>query len=218
MTSPATPTRYGSIAFTPPVAKRQEAAGSIYTYGRFRADGEDTGPAEGLDGRLRALIEAADSFFIATVTPDGWPYLQHRGGPPGFVRVLDNQTIAFAEYPGNQQFVTIGNLDADDRTALIFVDYPTRTRVKVFGRATVVERTDDPAFVDLVTDGTQARTDRAMVIRVEASDINCRRNITPKYGERAIQERIRLARAQLLEEITLLRKRNRELEMRLGGY
>lgn len=82
----------------------------------------------------------------------------------------------------------------------------------------MVERTDDPAFVDLVTDGTQARTDRAMVIRVEASDINCRRNITPKYGERAIQERIRLARAQLLEEITLLRQRNRELEMRLGGY
>lgn len=219
MAGTRTPSRYGAIAFTAPVAKRQAAAGSIYTYGRFRVQGDDTGPTNDIDGRVRALVEATDSFFIATATPDGWPYLQHRGGPPGFVRVLNNETIAFADYVGNEQFVTVGNLDADNRTALIFVDYPTRTRAKVFGRASVVERADAPAFVDglLVTDGIRARGARAIVIRVEATDINCRRNIPTKYGDGAIRERVRLARAELLEEIRLLKLRNDELERALAA-
>lgn len=214
MTSAPSPSRYGSIAFTAPVAKRQEAAGSIHTYGRFRADADDSGSIEDLDPRTRALVVAARSFFIATVTPDGWPYVQHRGGPPGFVRVLDCATIAFADYVGNEQFVTIGNLDADNRTALFFIDYPTRTRVKVFGRATVVERADSPEFVDglLAVDDRQARGHRAIVIRVEATDVNCRKNIPPLYDEASVRERLRLARADLLDEIRVLKLRNRELE------
>ncbi|MHC9292909.1 pyridoxamine 5'-phosphate oxidase family protein [Mycobacterium sp. LTG2003] len=208
------PSRYGSIAFTATVVKRQETAGSSFTYGRFRADGADTGTAEALDGRVRALVAAAESFFIATVTPHGWPYLQHRGGPAGFVRVLDSGTIAFADYVGNEQFVTVGNLDADDRTALIFVDYPTRTRAKVFGRATVVERADAPELVDglCTVDGRKVRGHRAIVIRVEATDVNCRRNIPALWGEASVRERVRLAREGLLDEIRLLKLRNRELE------
>lgn len=217
MMSAHSPGRYGSIAFTTPVVKRQEASGSSDTYGRFRADGDDIGPAEGLDGRVRALVAGAESFFIATVTPDGWPYVQHRGGPAGFVRVLDSATIAFADYVGNEQFVTVGNLDDDNRVALIFVDYPTRTRVKVFGRATVVERAHAPEFIDelLTVDGRTARGDRAIVIRVEATDINCRRNIPALHGEASVRERIRLAREELLDEVRLLKLRNRELEAAL---
>lgn len=171
-------TRYGAIAFSPGVAARQRAAGSITDYGRLRPPPGDDGDPDTLSGRLTRLIEATDSFFVATVTPDGWPYLQHRGGPAGFVRVPDPATIVFPDYPGNQQYVTLGNLDANPRIALFFIDYPTRTRAKVFGRA----RIDDE------------HGQRRIVVAVEAVDINCRRNIPVKYGEESVRERLRLAR------------------------
>ena len=102
-----------------------------------------------LDGRDRRQIREADMFFLATVTDSGWPYVQHKGGPAGFVHVLDDRTIAFADFPGNQQFVTAGNLDRDGRVCLFFVDFPTRRRIKVFGHARLVEAADDPQLVDL---------------------------------------------------------------------
>ncbi|EHI45371.1 hypothetical protein OPAG_05402 [Rhodococcus opacus PD630] len=105
------PTRYGAIAFTAPVAERQKATGSINWYRSMRAQEDDPGLPDELDTRVTALIRATDSFFIATVTPSGWPYIQHRGGPPGFVHVPNPVTIALADYSGNQQFVTVGNLD-----------------------------------------------------------------------------------------------------------
>ncbi|MBC2638286.1 MULTISPECIES: pyridoxamine 5'-phosphate oxidase family protein [unclassified Rhodococcus (in: high G+C Gram-positive bacteria)] len=212
--------RYGAIAFTAPVAERQKATGSIHRYGRRRAQGENVGGPDELDTRVTALIRAADSFFIATVTPSGWPYIQHRGGPPGFVHVLNSSTIALADYPGNQQFVTIGNLDANDAVALFFIDYPTRTRVKVYGRAEVVERADDPDLVAglLTTPGGvfKAGCDRALVVHVEALDRNCTKNIPPKYGEARMGESLTLARKGLQDEIDVLQTRNTELEREIS--
>ncbi|MDV7090280.1 pyridoxamine 5'-phosphate oxidase family protein [Rhodococcus sp. IEGM 248] len=214
------PTRYGAIAFTAPVAERQKATGSINWYGSMRAQEDNPGLPDELDTRVTALIRATDSFFIATVTPSGWPYIQHRGGPPGFVHVPDPTTIALADYSGNQQFVTVGNLDENDRVALFFIDYPTRTRVKVYGRAEVVERSADPDLIArLLTapDGVgKAGCDRAFVIHVEALDLNCPKNIPPKYGEARMRESLTLARKGLQEEIELLRTRNAELEREIS--
>ncbi|WP_254902331.1 pyridoxamine 5'-phosphate oxidase family protein [Mycobacterium simiae] len=203
------------------MAERQKAAGSIHSYGRFHRQGNDIGQPDRLDSRIASLITGADSFFIATVTPTGWPYLQHRGGPSGFVQVLDPATIGFAEYSGNQQYITIGNLDADDKVALFFIDYPTRTRVKVYGRARVIEHCDDPQLLKrlLNTGHSEVRTacPRAIVIAVEAFDINCRRNIPVKYGADSVNERVRLARHDLLEENADLRTRIAKLEQQLAG-
>ncbi|MFE7420497.1 pyridoxamine 5'-phosphate oxidase family protein [Rhodococcus sp. NPDC057529] len=173
-----------------------------------------------MDTRVTALIRATDSFFLATVTPSGWPYIQHRGGPPGFVHVLDPSTIALADYPGNLQFVTIGNLDENDAVALFFIDYPTRTRVKVYGRAEVVERADDPDLVArLLTtpDGVvNAGCDRALVVHVEALDRNCAKHIPPKYGEARMRESLTLARKGLQDQIDILKSRNAELEREIA--
>ncbi|MFC4373513.1 pyridoxamine 5'-phosphate oxidase family protein [Nocardia halotolerans] len=211
-----TPTRYGAIAFSEASAQRQRATGSINWYGDQMSVGDHTGEPQELDGPTVALIRATDSLFISTVTPAGWPYIQHRGGPPGFVHVLDSSTITLGDYSGNQQFVTLGNLDHDNRVALFFIDYPTRTRVKVFGRAEVIERDDDPEFIErmLTTEQGLVRTrcDRAFRIRVEALDRNCIKNIPVKYSSERMAESLRLARAPLIEEIEQLRRRNQELE------
>jgi predicted pyridoxine 5'-phosphate oxidase superfamily flavin-nucleotide-binding protein len=216
------PSRYGSIAFSAPVAERQKAAGSIHSYGRFQRRGNDIGPPDRLDSRIASLIGGTDSFFIATVTPTGWPYLQHRGGSPGFVHVLDPATIGFAEYSGNQQYVTMGNLDAGDKVALFFIDYPTRTRVKVYGRARIIERRDDPQLLKrLLTVGhgeVRADCQCAVVVSVEAFDVNCRRNIPVKYDADSVKERVRLARQDLLDENAGLRTRIAELEQQLAGH
>jgi hypothetical protein len=172
-------TRYGAIAFSPAVAARQRTAGSNTAYDRLRPPPGDDGEPDTVGGRLTRLIETTDSFFVGTVTPDGWPYLQHRGGPPGFVRVPDPSTVVFPDYPGNQQYVTLGNLDTNPRIALFFIDYPTRTRAKVFGRARIEEEPGQ----------------RRIIVAVEAVDINCRKNIPVKYGEESVRERVRLARA-----------------------
>lgn len=209
-------TRYGAIAFSSASAARQRVNGGINVYGPQMADGDFVGVPQELDGPTSLLIRETDSCFLATVTPSGWPYIQHRGGPPGFVHVLNTSTIALADYVGNQQFVTVGNLDTDNRIALFFVDYPTRSRVKVFGRADIIERADDPQLLDrlLTTPGgaIRARCDRAIVVRVEAFDRNCTKNIPPKYGTERLQESLRLARADFAGEIERLRNHNLDLE------
>jgi len=214
------PTRYGSIAFSAATVGRQTAAGSIHRFGPLMADGDDIGPVDELDGRFTDLIRSTDSFFIATVTPSGWPYIQHRGGPPGFVHVPDTSTIAWADLPGNRQLVTTANLDVDDRVALFFLDHLTRTRLKVFGRARVAERTDEPDLVEqLSTAGgvpLRARCERALVVRVEAFDSNCRGSIPVKYDAARTEERIRMMREAFTDEIDELRARNRELEAEIA--
>lgn len=175
--------RYTDIAFGPSVRARQESVGVTRPTeaGEFELETTDV-----------ALIRRADHFFLSTVTETGWPYMQHRGGPAGFVHVHASTRLAWLEFRGNRQFVSTGNLDHDGRACLFFVDYPTRTRLKVFGHARVVEPEQDPALIErLRTMGEKTYTghvERAILVDVVASDANCSKHITPRWDREYIDE------------------------------
>ena len=128
--------KFAEIAFTPTVKKAQEHSGSRRSYARLE-DGD--AHHDNLGSREMAFIADRDSFYMATVSETGWPYIQHRGGPPGFVRILDEKTIGFADFAGNRQYVSVGNLQSDDRVSLFFMDYPNQTRLKLLGRVRLIE-------------------------------------------------------------------------------
>ena len=131
---------------------------------------------------LEAFIAARDSFYLATASAGGQPYIQHRGGHPGFLKVLDESTLAFADYSGNRQYISIGNLSENDRAALFLMDYPNRQRIKIWGRAEVVE--DDPQLLTrLVEPNYGARPERAILFHLEAWDKNCPQHIRPRFTE-----------------------------------
>lgn len=171
--------RFAELAFTPRVRAAQAAAGSRAHYARL----EGGAPYNDVLGDDEcAFLEARDSFYIASVGEDGWPYVQHRGGPPGFIRVLDERTIAFADFRGNRQYVTVGHLAGDDRVSLIAVDYPNRRRLKLMGHARVVAADQDPPLVASArVAGYRAVVERAIIIEVAAFDWNCPQHITPRY-------------------------------------
>jgi predicted pyridoxine 5'-phosphate oxidase superfamily flavin-nucleotide-binding protein len=190
------PKRFAEIAFTPHVRALQEAHGSRRSYARRAAEGAN----ETLGDDERRFIETRDSFYLATVNEDGWPYIQHRGGPPGFLRVLDERTIAFADLSGNKQYVSVGNLATDDRTALFLMDYPAQTRLKIFARARTIERADDPGLVDrIAVPGYDKRVERAVVFALEGYDWNCPQHITPRYTKAEIDEAVAPLRERLAE-------------------
>jgi len=177
---------FGSLVFTPLVKALQEKYGSRRQYARMEAGGSSPdrlGPHE------TAFIAERDSFYMATVGETGWPYVQHRGGAKGFLKVIDDHTIAFADFRGNKQYVSTGNLAADNRVALIMVDYPGQTRLKILGRTEIfdgeaarewIERLREPGSKDVI--------ERVYVIRVEAFDWNCPQHITPRFTEEQIRE------------------------------
>jgi predicted pyridoxine 5'-phosphate oxidase superfamily flavin-nucleotide-binding protein len=171
--------RFAALAFTPAVKALQEQQGSRESYGRLEggaAHHERLGPDEA------AFLAARDSFYIATVSETGWPYVQHRGGPPGFLKVLDERTIGFADFRGNRQYVSVGNLHRDDRVALILVDYPHRRRLKLLGHARAVTAADDPSILGrLEVPGYRAKVERGVLIAVEAFDWNCAQHLTPRF-------------------------------------
>ena len=170
--------KFAEIAFTPSVQRVQERMGSRRSYLRLEqgdAHHDVLGPKEA------AFIAERDSFYMATVGETGWPYIQHRGGPPGFIRVLDEKTIGFADFRGNRQYVSVGNLDIDDRVSLILMDYPNRARLKILGRARLVGLDDQDTLEKLSTPGYRAVVERGFVIRIEAFDWNCPQHITPRY-------------------------------------
>lgn len=170
--------KFAELAFTPGVKRVQERMGSRRSYQRLEqgdAHHDVLGPNEA------AFIAERDSFYMATVGETGWPYIQHRGGPPGFIRVLDEKTIGFADFRGNRQYVSVGNLDNDDRVSLILMDYPNRARLKVLGRARLVGLDDQDTLEKLSIPGYRAVVERGIVIRIEAFDWNCPQHITPRY-------------------------------------
>jgi predicted pyridoxine 5'-phosphate oxidase superfamily flavin-nucleotide-binding protein len=137
-----------------------------------------------LGAREEQFIAARDSFFLASVSETGWPYVQHRGGPKGFLKVLDAQTLGLRDYQGNRQFLSLGNIRGDDRVSLILLDYPERRRLKVLGRCRVVDgATLDPALAERLDRTGAFETERVLLIRVEAFDWNCSKYITPRYTE-----------------------------------
>ncbi len=149
---------------------------------------------------LAAFIAGLDTAFLATVSAAGAPYIQHRGGPKGFIKVLDDKTLGFADYAGNRQYITLSNLAENERAYLFLLDFAARRRIKVWGRARVVE--DDPALLARLTDpGYRARPERAILFTVEAWDVNCSQHITPRFTE-----------AEVVEATVVLRDRIAELE------
>jgi len=172
--------RYGTVAFTPAVKRLQELDGSRANYARGEAN---AAPADPLGAAEAAFIGERDSFYMATVSETGWPYVQHRGGPAGFLKVLDSHTIAFADFRGNRQHVSEGNLAGNDRVALILVDYVNRRRLKLLGRARVLGADAEPEIAAAIAvPGYRAKVERAIVIRVEAYDWNCPQHITPRFS------------------------------------
>jgi uncharacterized protein len=194
------------VAFTPPVKAVQARLGSRAAYARMEAEG---GFETRISDELATFIGAQRSLFLATASAAGQPYVQHRGGPPGFLRVLDDRTLAFADFAGNRQYVTMGNLSENPRVHLFLIDYAERRRVKIWGEATVVE--DDPALLARLTlAGYRARPERAIVIRVAAWDANCPQHIPQRLEADDVKASLaeRDARIAALEaEVRTLRQR-----------
>ena len=160
-----------------------------------------------------AFIGERDSFYMASVSETGWPYVQHRGGPPGFLKVIDEVTIAFADYAGNRQYISVGNLDANDRVALILVDYPRRARLKILAHAERLALDADPALLARVTiPGYRARPERLFRLRLAAFDWNCRQHIVPRFTEAEVGRAVQ----PLRERVDTLETENRALRERLA--
>ena len=168
---------FTQLAFSPSVKAAQTRYG-------VRRNGERLESAEPARDRLSAdladFIAAADSFFIATASRDGWPYMQHRGGPPGFLKVLDECTLAFADYSGNKQYITVGNLAENAQVMLFLIDYEQGRRLKIWGRGAVID--DDPVLLQRVRDADYpAEAERLIRVGIEAWDLNCRQHFPKLY-------------------------------------
>jgi predicted pyridoxine 5'-phosphate oxidase superfamily flavin-nucleotide-binding protein len=155
-----------------------------------------------------AFIAERNSFYMATVSETGWPYVQHRGGPPGFLRVIDERTLAFADFAGNRQYISLGNLGADGRVSLILMDYANRRRLKIFAHAQVKSLADDPELAaKIATPGYRGRAERAFVLHLDAFDWNCRQHITQRFDAPDVARAV----AQLQQRIEALEAENKRL-------
>jgi uncharacterized protein len=190
---------FAELTFTPSVKAAQLKYGSRRANERIE-NAQD--PEDELTPLEIDFIAQRDSFYQATLGESGWPYVQFRGGPMGFLKVVDSKTIGYADFRGNVQYVSVGNLNADDRVSLILMDYPNRQRLKILGHARIVHESDEPELLALLrTDGYKARVERGVIIRVAAFDWNCPQHITPRYTEAEVNAAI----APLMAELERLR-------------
>lgn len=191
--------KFAELAFTPAVRAIQESQGSRAAYAR-----SEGGPVhhDRIGEPEAAFIAARDSFYMASTSETGWPYIQHRGGPAGFVKVLDERTLGFADFRGNRQYVSVGNLLGNDRVALFFMDYPHQARLKLLGRARAVALDADPELAArFAVPDYPAKIERGFMISVEAFDWNCSQHITPRFTA-----------AEVAAAVAPLHERIRELE------
>ncbi|TXI96502.1 MAG: 2Fe-2S iron-sulfur cluster binding domain-containing protein [Burkholderiaceae bacterium] len=198
------PRAFASISFTPSV----KAAQTLY---RSREANQGFELADDLRNEITQreadFIEARDSFYQATVNEDGWPYVQHRGGPAGFLKVIDEHTIGFADFSGNRQYLSVGNLFANDRISIILMDYKEKRRLKIWGRVQIVHESEAPDVIAMLEmPSYRARIERAFIIRVEAWDWNCPQHITARFTDADIEQLM----APLQAELSALQKANRE--------
>ncbi|MCH7615460.1 MAG: pyridoxamine 5'-phosphate oxidase family protein, partial [Nitrospinae bacterium] len=164
------------VAFTPTVKRIQETKGSRKGYARMEEKG---GWKNTITEELAQFIGERDSFYLGTASADGQPYIQHRGGKPGFLKVLDDRTLAFADFKGNRQYITTGNLGENDKAYIFLMDYPNRRRIKIWGRARVVD--DDAEILARLADPDyEGVPEHAVVFEVAAWDVNCPQHITPR--------------------------------------
>ena len=192
--------RFYDLAFTPAVQAEQARKGSRAAYAAASADAEDGESADALGEQEAAFIAARDSFYLASVSETGWPYVQHRGAPVGFVRRLDDSTLGWAEYRGNRQYVSAGNTATNDRVAMIFMDYPHQQRLKVLGHMHAFEAGSRPDLAPrLGVANYKARLERFVLVTVEAFDWNCPQHITPRYTLAEIEQLVAPLHARIAE-------------------
>ena len=186
--------QFADIAFTPSVRAVQESMGSRRLYARASSEATN-GPPLG-EGELD-FISRRDSFYMASVSETDWPYVQHRGGPVGFLKAVSPSTLGFADYRGNRQYVSVGNVQKNDRIALILVDYPNRERLKILGHARVVSPEETALLDSLKTSNYGARVERGIIIDVAAYDWNCQQHITARFTEAEVETAVAPLRARL---------------------
>jgi predicted pyridoxine 5'-phosphate oxidase superfamily flavin-nucleotide-binding protein len=190
------------IVLTPAARREQEKRGSAKAYARK----VEAGYPDRVSPDLAGFIAELDTAFLATTSAEGSPYIQHRGGPKGFIKLLDDKTLAFADFAGNKQYITISNLAGNDRAYLFLLDFANKQRIKVWGRARVVE--NDPDLMERLVDTSyRARPERAIVFTIEAWDVNCSQHITERYT----QGEIAIAVQGLRDRIATLEAENAQL-------
>lgn len=168
------------MAMTPGVQAAQEANGSANHFRNFSGHRD----FDRYTQQEESFIEARDSFYLATTSANGWPYVQHRGGPPGFLRVIDDRTLACADYRGNRQYITVGNLATESRACMFLMDYPNRRRLKIFLTVELRDLEDDSELAaKVIMPGYRAHIERVFVFRLAAFDWNCPQHITPRYSK-----------------------------------
>lgn len=184
------------IAVTPAVRAAQEANGAAQMWQDFRGHRA----FDRLDEPTRRFIEARDSFYLASTSETGWPYVQHRGGARGFLKIIDDVTLAFADYRGNRQYISLGNFSVNDKASLFLMDYPNRTRLKIYARAKAHALDDDPELTRKVLgDAATGRAERIMTLSLESFDWNCPQYIVPRFTIDELEGAIAPLRARLAE-------------------
>jgi predicted pyridoxine 5'-phosphate oxidase superfamily flavin-nucleotide-binding protein len=211
--------RFQELAFTPSVREQQQQHGSRRQYERMeqttpRRDSPQDNSGDALGPAEQDFISRRDSFYMASVSETGWPYVQHRGGPKGFLRVINPGLLGFAGLRGNRQYVSLGNLEHDPRVALFFMDYPNQTRLKILGRAEVHEHDEQaPALIESFRPANNADVvERVILIHVEGFDWNCPQHITPRYTIEELQEVL----TPIREKLAALESENAALRDKLS--
>ncbi|WP_278312522.1 pyridoxamine 5'-phosphate oxidase family protein [Lolliginicoccus levis] len=211
--------RYHHLVLGEHALERQHRSGSYVAYGTH-LERPDDGPQD-LGDRELAFLARAFQFHLATITPAGWPYLQYRSGPRGFLQHLGGNRIGFADLRGNAQYASVGNIEHNGRVALILIDHPRRQRLKLLGTATVIDRDTDPDLLErLVTIGTTrmtAQAERSIILDIEARDWNCARSIVPLYDRDYISELSGLYQAQIVELRSEVQQLRAEIERLRAG-
>ncbi|MFT8245012.1 pyridoxamine 5'-phosphate oxidase family protein [Roseomonas sp. BN140053] len=204
--------RYLEIASTPAVQAAREQYGSAAQWARAEGSAAEAARNDRLGPAEWQFIAERDGFYLASVSETGWPYVQFRGGPAGFLKVVDDQVLGYADLRGNRQYITVGNVQADNRVSLFFMDYAHRRRLKIFGRMRVVDARADAALAErLAVPGYPGRVERAVLITVEAFDWNCPQHITPRFTQAELEDALRPVR----EEIAALRAENEQQRRQL---
>jgi predicted pyridoxine 5'-phosphate oxidase superfamily flavin-nucleotide-binding protein len=198
---------FASLAFTDQVKALQKRFGSRATYELV----EKRNVVTGLTESEAEFIGSRDSFYMASIGENGFPYIQHRGGPKGFVKVIDAKTLGFIDFSGNKQYITVGNLMTKSNVALIMMDYPQQARLKIYAKAEIIELNERPDLLKALSlENYKARPERMMLLHVEAYDWNCPQHIVPRYTEEEIEEALAPQREyikKLEEELKALKSK-----------
>lgn len=201
---------YAKLAFTDTIKKLQEEVGSRMAYDRM----EKMSVINGLTENEINFIGDRDSFYMASFGENEYPYIQHRGGPAGFIKVIDNKTIGIVDFSGNRQYISTGNISKNDRVALIMVSYPQKARLKLYAKAKIVDLKDDEELYNLLKpQDYKFHPERMMVFEIQAYDWNCPQHITPRYSTEEVEQALLPQKKYIAD----LENRVKELELKLSG-